>query len=1102
VAVLSELIMHEKPLATGAEAVYKYSPKLERRFRFVSRFGEEVLLHRVSPDKKFIYLPRAVCPIGVKDERDPGEVVDFPLCPTPREHQEKLFAETLEFLQNGQSGQISAYTGWGKSKDPDEPVLMFDGSIKKARDVQVGDKLMGPDSKPRNVTNVNFGYGPMVRIVPNKGRPWKCNDVHILSLKCTADCHYGKKGEIVNVTVKDWMSWPDAKKHVFKLWRTGVEFPEAKQLVDPYFVGVLLGDGGMKHSINVTTMDPEIEAEVRRQAEFFGATVREERGSAGKAVTLHICGARGNANRCALRWELQCLGLTSRKFIPRKYKIASRAQRLQLLAGLLDTDGYLNNGVFEIASVHEKLATDIEFLARSLGFGVSVGQKMVNGKAYARIMIYGETHLIPTRLPRKMAEPRRQVKDALMTGFRVEELGDGEYRGIALDGDHLYLLGDLTVTHNTVLGYYLAHKLRRKTLVITTKEDIYYQWLHGACGKVSPYNEKGANFLGLKEHEVGEIRGDKCEVVGTKFCVAMIQSLSKDGKYPDWIVKGFGFVIFDECFHPDHELLTQEGWKPVADVTKDDQVMAFDAETGACQFEPVLRTVERPFNGSLVRVHGQKFDTITTPGHEQPLRRRRGDQWFLDRTRMGDLCLHSRVQLPIAGTLKGEGSLSDLERLRIAFEADGHHLYTAKKTGRHTYRFSFRRGRKIVRLRELLASLGWDFSLRVNARGDTNITFQSDLLLSKDFDWFDPTTDGGRNNAFLEELQEWDGWASEVSSFWQHPCKARAEWVQTLAQLAGRDASVCKVKNRWRVRWSAPQTWLESDGLHREELPYDGPVHCVTVPSGNVVTRLHGTISISGNCHRVPADQFSSVASMFPAKLRLAVSATNDRKDGKELVVQAHIGPIRARTDYQLMVPKVLRFASGWDCPKTLRTDPVTGEKRVVRIPHEPGKTTHIEKMLAADPLRNQLIGRLVAGAHAKGRTTVVFSTLIDHLRSLHRILVKHNEISGKEIGFYIGCSTKAEREQRDREKVRPILLSTYNMMSEGTSLDWLDTAVLAMPRSDVAQAVGRIRREFDDKLFPVVMDVVDDDSPVFSGYAGSRLRWYNSIGAEVKDMV
>ena len=787
-AVLSELIRHDKPLRTGATAVYPFKPNLERKYRFMSRFGDEVLLHRV--EGKVIHLPRALCPVGQVDERVDGEAADFPKAPAPRPHQVKLFDETARFLKQGLSGIVSAYTGWGKCLAPHEPVIMFDGSVKLTRDLKVGDLLMGPDSKPRTVLATNPGRGPMYRVIPNKGEPFECNDVHILSLKCTSDCHYGRKGEVVNVPLNEWLIWPDGKKHVFKLWRTGVEFPESKQRIDAYFLGVLLGDGGMRHSINVTTMDAEIVAEIRKQAAIYGASIREDSANTGAATTYFLSGARGNANRCALRFELECLGLTQgEKFVPAAYKVASREQRLQLLAGLLDTDGYLNAGVFEITSKSGRLADDIVFVARSLGFGVSRGVKTVNGAAYARITIYGDTHLIPTRLPRKQAAPRTQKKNVLLTGFRVEEIGEGNWFGIQLDDDHLYLLKDFTVTHNTVLGYHAAVVVGRKTLVITTKDDIYKQWIEGA-----------KTFLGLAPHEIGEIRGDKCEVVGTKFVVAMIHSLSKDGKYPDWIGQGFGLVIFDEV-------------------------------------------------------------------------------------------------------------------------------------------------------------------------------------------------------------------------------------------------------------------------------------------------------------HRVPAEQFSNVVDMFPARLRLGLSATPERADGKELLVLSHIGPIRAKTEAQLMVPKVLRFLSTWDCPRVLRADPESGQRRVVRLPHEPGKTAHVEKIVAADPVRNHMLAELIHAAYEKNRQLVVFSTLHEHLRSLHRACHATFGISGRKMGFYIGAQTKAEREQREREKVKPILFTTYTMMGEGTSIDWLDACLLAMPRANVTQPVGRIRREFPDKGEPVVLDVVDQDSPVFSGYAASRLRWYESIGAVVKDM-
>ena len=317
------------------------------------------------------------------------------------------------------------------------------------------------------------------------------------------------------------------------------------------------------------------------------------------------------------------------------------------------------------------------------------------------------------------------------------------------------------------------------------------------------------------------------------------------------------------------------------------------------------------------------------------------------------------------------------------------------------------------------------------------------------------------------------------------------------------------------------QQWLDGAvpflGLDPSEVGEIRQDKCEVVGTKFVVAMIH-SLSIDGRypdwitkdfglvifdeCHRLPAEHFSAVATMFPAKLRLGMSAQPERSDGKELLVAAHIGPVRAATDAQLMIPKVLRFKSNWQCPRTLRTDPDTGEKKIIKIPHEPGKTIHIEKMLAADSERNHFIAELVASAFEKDRKIVVFSTLLDHLKSLHRILRDKHKISGRHMGFYIGCSTKAEKEQRDREKIKPLLFTTYGMMGEGTNIPWLDTAVLATPRSNVTQPVGRVRREYPDKGVPVVIDIMDTDSPVFSGYCSSRMRWYVSIKANVIDMV
>lgn len=265
------------------------------------------------------------------------------------------------------------------------------------------------------------------------------------------------------------------------------------------------------------------------------------------------------------------------------------------------------------------------------------------------------------------------------------------------------------------------------------------------------------------------------------------------------------------------------------------------------------------------------------------------------------------------------------------------------------------------------------------------------------------------------------------------------------------------------------------------------------------ITKGFGLV-IFDEVHRLPAEHFKSVAGMFPAQLRWGLSASPYRVDGKEDLFFAHIGPVRLKATVEQLIPKVLIFKSNWVCPRVLKQDNETGETRTIRLPHQAGQTTHVEKMLAIDKDRNIRLGTMIVSAYKKSRVTVVFSSLHTHLHAIEKVL-KEAGIPKKDIGYYIGATTAAEKKLREKSKTKPIILTTFSMMSEGTSIDWMDTAVLATPRANVLQPIGRIRREWQGKQSPVVMDLVDEDSHVFKGYAASRLKWYKKLGCEIVEM-
>ena len=242
--------------------------------------------------------------------------------------------------------------------------------------------------------------------------------------------------------------------------------------------------------------------------------------------------------------------------------------------------------------------------------------------------------------------------------------------------------------------------------------------------------------------------------------------------------------------------------------------------------------------------------------------------------------------------------------------------------------------------------------------------------------------------------------------------------------------------------------------------------------------------------HHVGADVFSNSAFQFPARCRVGLSATPHRKDGRESVLHSHIGQVRVRTEHAVLTPKVLVHRTNWKVPM------VHWYGQYQPMPHQPGRTMHLNKAMASDLARNMLMVRFVKAAYQKGRSTIVFADTKAHLKNLRELLVVTPGVDGKDLAYYVGGMSAKER---DKAKAKPIILATYKMASEATDIPWLDTAVLATPRSDVIQIVGRILREYPDKRPPVVFDLVDDASWVLRAYADKRRDWYKSIGAEVK---
>lgn len=400
--------------------------------------------------------------------------------------EESIHKNELGSVIDYQSSDAVAYDGQklqrytadevGKCFGKGTKIRMYDGTVKNVEDIDNGEYVMGDDSTPRLVYGKTSGVEEMYKIVSNKGREIICNKSHILTLSVSDRLHInGKKylcGDIVNISVEDYFKIKECYRKCLALYKVGWDFEEKKHIIDPYMFGVWLGDGSSR-DFSITSVDNEIIESVKSFADKHGLNVKLK---GNNPISYHLTSNKVGVNH--ITKELRRLGVLKNKHIPSEYLIDSRENRLRLLAGLVDTDGYVskikkNAAIIEIVQKREGLSNNILELANSLGFYAKKKEKMAtikreDGSVYKcivyNIQIFGDIDLIPCRVERKkpFVSRTKNRRNPCKSGFKIEPIGCGEYFGFAVDKNHLFLLDDGTVVHNTTeVNVYDRHEVVR-----------------------------------------------------------------------------------------------------------------------------------------------------------------------------------------------------------------------------------------------------------------------------------------------------------------------------------------------------------------------------------------------------------------------------------------------------------------------------------------------------------------------------------------------------------------------------------------------------------------------------------------------------------------
>ena len=393
-----------------------------------------------------------------------------------RDYQE----EAINELVSKTRGLLMAATGSGKCFKYGTKILMYDGTIKNVEDIVVGDLVMGIDSKPRTVGEVHKGTEMLYKVQHTHGTSYVVTRNHILTGMLTGATHNvtapnGKKyskGDIVDISVDEWFKSSKTFKHVFKGFSTKVKSfnkPLGNFIIDPYVFGLWLGDGNC-NSMSITTMDKEV-VDTWYSLEDEDLSIRVENQPHNKSKIYHLSAKIGKSNKYLS--ELKRLGVYKNKHIPDVYKYSDIESRRKLLAGILDSDGYVSGNAHDIIQKSKVLADDICFLSRSLGFSVHQTTKICKCQTgasgeYNRLSITGNFENIPFKVKRRNVKQKiKYNRKHRLFGINITEDGVGKYAGFSvLEDDKHFLLGDFTVVHNSVCTAGILAKLGVRSLVI------------------------------------------------------------------------------------------------------------------------------------------------------------------------------------------------------------------------------------------------------------------------------------------------------------------------------------------------------------------------------------------------------------------------------------------------------------------------------------------------------------------------------------------------------------------------------------------------------------------------------------------------------------
>ncbi len=460
-----------------------------------------------------------------------------------RDYQKQCVETVIREAKKGVSKQLLVLaTGAGKAQ-PNDSLIVTNHGYKKIGELKLRDWIYSQNGMTTIVTGI-FPQGKKLcyKVTFSDNTFTECCEDHLWAVQTRFDKNRvrGYKIKSTKDLLGDLLLKNGDKKWFIPV-NDPVQFSTKELPITPYLLGAILGDGGIKYQLIFTNSDKEILNRVQKELRDYSYDL--------KYCDRYDYRMSSNGKWGALKNKLVNLNLFGKgskdKFIPKEYLRGDISQRLNLLKGLMDTDGSVSkrNGTGEFCTVSRKLAEDVCELVRSLGGVTSIRTKKTNSKLGMCFRITVNIPFNPFHLKRKAELYNLNTKygrTKAITG--IKNIGYKESTCIKVSNkSELYLTNDYIVTHNTVIFSQFPSLVRdkgKKTLILAHREELLEQAKEKLLS-IDPTLKVGIEQA--KNHVEEDV-----DVV-----VASVPTLGRENseRIKKFNPDDFGLVIVDESHH-------------------------------------------------------------------------------------------------------------------------------------------------------------------------------------------------------------------------------------------------------------------------------------------------------------------------------------------------------------------------------------------------------------------------------------------------------------------------------------------------------------------------------------------------------------------------